>query len=144
MGNELRRARGAVLMGLAWGVVWTPIGQLLGMVVDPEPIEKMWVPIGFAPGLLCGLAFSALVGIIEAGRRFDDLSPARSVGWGALAGLMVGSLPFVISTPTSQLPIWQVGLLVVGPMTVLGALSGAASLALVRRAEWAGLSTLRG
>jgi hypothetical protein len=57
------------------------------------------------------------------------------VAWGALAGLAVGSLPFGISTPTSQLPIWQVGLLVAGPMTLLGALSAAGSLALARRSE---------
>jgi len=135
MNDFPRRIRGGILMALTWAVVWAPVGMLIGMVWDPEPIERMWVPIGAAPGLLCGLAFSAIVAIVEQHRRFDELSLPRSIAWGAVAGFMVGSLPFGISQPTSHLPMWQVGLLVVGPMTVLGALSGAASLLLARRAE---------
>ena len=135
MSDLQRRIRGGLLMGVTWAVAWVPVGMLTGAIWDPESIERMWVPIGAAPGFLCGVAFSVIVAIAEQHRRFDELSLPRSIAWGALAGFMVGSLPFGISQPTSTLPIWQVGLLVVGPMTVLGAVSGAASLMLARRAE---------
>jgi hypothetical protein len=132
----LRRIRGAVLMGLTWAVVWAPVGVLIGMIVDPDgSMDEMWVAVGAYPGFLCGAVFSAVLGIAEARRTFDELSLPRSAVWGAVGGLLVGVLPFAAGTPNTALPLWQWAAVIIGPMTLLGAVSAAGSLALARRAK---------
>jgi hypothetical protein len=87
----MRRIRGAVGLGLTWGVA----GFLVGMVI--EVIHNIWPnPLGSAvdiwpaalayPGLLGGLAFSVVLGIAEGRRRFDvSLVPAAMVALGLAA-----------------------------------------------------------
>ena len=136
MKTWLRRIRGAVLMGLTWAVVWAPVGVLIGMIVDPDgSMDEMWVAVGAYPGFLCGAVFSAVLGIAEGRRRFDELSLPRSAAWGAVGGLLVGVLPFAVGTPNTALPLWQWAAVIIGPMTLLGAVSAAGSLALARRAR---------
>ena len=131
-----RRIRGAVLMGLTWAAVWAPVGVLIGLIVDPDgSMDEMWVAIGAYPGFLGGLVFSAVLGIVARRRRLHELSPARVGAWGALAGLLVGVLPFTIGESTSALPLPLLAGVVIGSITLLSALSAAGSLALARRAE---------
>ena len=79
MSSGLRRVRGAVLMGLTWAVAWAPVGMIVGRIVDPDgSLDGVWVPIGAAPGFLCGILFSAALAIAEGHRRFDELSLARA------------------------------------------------------------------
>ena len=136
MARWLRRVRGAVLMGLTWAVIWAPVAVVIGMIVDPDgSMDEMWVAIGAYAGFLGGLVFSAVLGVVGARRRFDELSLSRVAGWGALAGLLVGSLPFTVGTPTTELPLWMLAAVVVGPITLLSGVSAAGSLALARRAR---------
>lgn len=136
MKQWLRRARGAVLMGLTWAVVWAPVGVLVGLVVDPDgSMDEMWVAIGAYPGFLVGVLFSIALSVLARRRRFDELSVGRFAAWGAAAGLLVGALPFTIGEAASQTPLWLLGAVVVGSTTALGALSAAGSLALARRAQ---------
>ena len=141
MKKLLRRIGGALLMGVAWAVVWAPVGLLVGMVVDPHgSMDEPWIAVGTYPGFLSAVVFSIVIWIAERGRRFDGLSLTRVGAWGALAGLLVGMLPLVAlildrgndvagSTDTT-LPTWLV--VVIGVITLLGALSAAGSLALAR------------
>ena len=132
----LRRVRGAVVMGLLWAAVWVPVAVVIGLAVDPDgSMDEMWPAIGAFPGFLGGVVFSIVLGIVGRRRRFDELSVPRFAAWGALAGLLVGLLPFVLGTPTSRIPLWQLMLVVVGPITLLSALSAAGSLALARKAQ---------
>ena len=102
MSSGARRVRGAVLMGLSWAVAWAPVGMIVGRIADPGgSLDGVWVPIGAPPGFLCGILFSAALAIAEGHRRFDELSLARVTLWGAVVGLMVGALPFAISTPAA-------------------------------------------
>ena len=136
MNSSLRRARGAVLMGLTWALVWTPVGMLVGRIVDPDgSLDRVWVPIGAGPGFLCGILFSAAVVIAEGHRRFDELSLVRATACGAAVGLMVGALPFGISQPIYPGPDWMLGAIVIGPIALMSTLSAAGSLLLARRAE---------
>ena len=136
MKRWLRRIRGAVLMGLTWAVVWAPVGVLIGMVVDPDgSMDEMWVAVGAYPGFLGGVVFSTVLGIAASRRRLDELSLPRVAAWGAVAGLLVGAIPFVLGTPTSTIPVWLLGGVVVGSTTLLSAVSAAGSLALARRAD---------
>lgn len=130
----LRRTRDAVMMGLIWAMVWAPIAVLIGtMIVDPDnSMDEMWVLIGVYPGFLCAVIFSAVLAITERGRRLDELSLARVVIWGAFAGLLVGVFPFTVGTPTTKLPLWLLGLLVIGPITLMSAVSAVGSVLVAR------------
>ena len=131
MNTWLRRIRGAVLMGLIWAVVWAPVGVLIGMIVDPsDSMEKMWVAVGAYPGFLCGAVFSAVLGIAEGRRRFAELSLSRVGAWGAVSGLLVGVLPFVVGTVNTELPLW--GVVIIGSVTLLSSVSAVGSALFAR------------
>ncbi len=133
MRTWLRRIRGAVLMALTWAVVWAPVGVLIGVIVDPnDSMEEMWVAVGAYPGFLCGAVFSAVLGIAEGRRRFDELSLPRFAAWGALGGMLVGALVFAAGfaeAPTAALAA------IMGTTTLLSAVSASGSLALARKGE---------
>jgi peptidoglycan/LPS O-acetylase OafA/YrhL len=136
MKKWLRRIRGAVGMGLTWALVWAPVAVLIGLFVDPDgSMDEMWPAIGAYPGFLGGVVFSTVLAIAARRRRLDELSIARVALWGAGAGLLVGSLPFMIGESTTERPLWLLATVVIGTITVLSAASAAGSLALARRAE---------
>src|SRR5687768_13566090 len=115
MTQWLRRIGRAVGLGLAWAVVWAPIAVLIGTtIVDPDnSMDEMWPVIGAYPAFLCAVIFSALLGIAERGRSLDQLSLARAGAWGALAGIVVGVFPLTVGTPTSSVPLWQLGFAII-------------------------------
>jgi hypothetical protein len=128
MKKWLGRISGAVLMGLTWAVVWAPVAVLIGLIVDPDgSMDEMWVAIGAYPGFLCSVLFYAVLGIAEGRRGFDELSLSRVGTWGAVAGLLVGVLPFLIGESTSELPPWLLGVVVIGSVTLLSAVSAVGS-----------------
>ena len=143
MKKWLRRARGAVLMGVTWALIWAPVGVLIGLIVDPDgSMDEMWVAIGAYPGFLGGVVFATVLGIVGRRRRFEELSLPRFAAWGAVAGLLVGAIPFAVGESTSGRPLWLLGGVVMGSITLLSAGSAAGSLALARMAEKR--ATLRG
>lgn len=137
MPQWVRRVRSALVMGLLWALVWAPVALALGIfVLDPDNSrDEMWPMVGALPGFVGGVVFSLVLAIAARRRRFDELSVPRFAAWGALAGLLVGSIPFAIGTPTSAIPLWQLALAVVGAITLLCAASAAGSLALARMGE---------
>jgi peptidoglycan/LPS O-acetylase OafA/YrhL len=135
MKKWLRRIRAAVTMGLIWAVPWAIVAVLIGMLVDPdESMDEMWWLIGAYPGFLGGVLFSIVLGIAERHRKLGELSVPRFGAWGAVAGLLIGVLAFVLGTPSAESPRW-LGAVVIGTMIVMGAVSAAGSLALARKAE---------
>ena len=136
MKKWLRRIRGAVLMGLTWAVVWVPVALLISMIVDPDgSMDEPWILVGAYPGFLSAVVFSMVIWIAERRRRFDELSLTRVGAWGAVAGLLVGMVPFVAGSNSTNLPTWLLVFAIVGPITLLSAVSAGGSLALSRRAE---------
>jgi hypothetical protein len=122
-------------MGLIWAVAWAPVGLLIGEIVDPDgSMDEPWVLVGTLPGFIGGVIFSVVLGIAARNRRFDQLSISRFGAWGAVAGLLVGMLPFVLGSVNPTLPTW-LPFLIVGSITGMSALSAAGSLALARMAE---------
>lgn len=122
-------------MGVLWAVPWAIIALLIGLIVDPnESMDEMWPVIGAYPGFLGGVLFSVVLSIAERHRKVSDLSVPRFGAWGAVAGLLIGVLPFVLGTPAAENPRWLAPL-VIGAITVMGAVSAAGSLALAKRAE---------
>jgi uncharacterized membrane protein len=131
----LTRIRGAVVMGLAWAVVWAPIAVLAGLIVDPDgSMDEMWPAIGAYPGFLSGVVFTTLIAIAYGRRGPGELPPARAGAWGAAAGVLVGVLPFTIGESASKLPLWQLASIVIGSITLLSALSAVASAVVLRYA----------
>ena len=129
--NLLRRIRDAVLMGLAWTAVWAPIGALIEMMDPAASTDRIWVPVAqSAP--LCGAIFSVVMGIAEGRRRLAEVPLPRAAAWGLAIGLFVGALPFAISTPTTDLPIWLLGAEIIGPVILLSAVSGVGSVLVAR------------
>jgi hypothetical protein len=131
----LRRVRGAVGMGVVWALVWAPIAVVIGTtIVDPhDTMDEMWPMVGALPGFLGGVTFSVVLATAARRRRLEELSIGRVAAWGALAGFVVGSLPFFLGTPTASVPLWELFSIVAGSITVMSAGSAAASLAIARR-----------
>ena len=136
MKQWMRRVRGALLMGLVWALIWAPAAVLIGLIIDPDgSMDEMWPAIGAYPGFIGGVAFSVVLGIAARHRRFEELSLGKVAAWGALAGLLVGSIPFAIGDPTSAVPVWLLATVVIGSISLLTTVSAAGSLLLARRAE---------
>lgn len=134
----LRRVRGALGIGLIWGAVWAGVGALSTVLFDPDGSTGVpWVgpPVGFFPGFVGGLIFSAMLAIAAAPRRLHELSVSRVAAWGAMVGFLLGFLPLAINKPPEGFPVWLVAAVVIGSLTLMGAVSAAGSLALARKAK---------
>ena len=134
MRTWLRHLRGAVLMGLTWAAGWVPVALLASTIVDPDgSMDEPWILVGAYPGFLSAVVFSIVIWVAERRRRFDELSLTRVAALGAVAGLMVGTVPLVAGSNSTNLPTWLLMLAITGPITLLSAASAAGSLALARR-----------
>ena len=130
MRKWLRRIRGAIGMGLTWAFAWFGAGMILLLIVGFGAADVPF-PLGFGLlGFLAGVTFSAVLGIVEGRRRFDQMSLPRFAAWGGVGGLLLSGI-FV--------PVAGLGgdvLLVLGPVFALsGAGCAAGSLVLARVAE---------
>ena len=132
MKQWVRRVRGALGMGLTWGLAWFGAGLALLLVVGLDAADVPF-PIGFgAIGFLAGVTFSAVLGIVERRRRFDQMSLPRFAGWGAVGGLGLAGLFVAAAALAGE----SLEILVLTPVFALaGAVSAAGSLALARKAE---------
>ena len=136
MGKKwIRRVRAAIGMGLAWGIAWFGAGMVLLLLVGLDAADVPF-PLGFgALGFLAGALFSGILGLVERGRGFHQLSLPRFAGWGAAGGLLFSVL-FVLTVTLSGSGALLGELLFLGPLfAAAGAASAGGSLALARRAE---------
>jgi hypothetical protein len=126
----LRRARGALGLGLFTGVTWALVGAAIGtvvLVVDPASIDPGespgWIAYYFGrAGFVSGVVAAVALAVAERRRTIGALSWVRIAGWGALGGF---ALPWLAAGPQAMLPIF-VGL---GATTIVSA------LALAKRGE---------
>ena len=91
MRKWLRRIRGAIGMGFTWGAAWSGAGIVLAVVTRfraDAPFPLVFGVLGFVAGVI----FSALLALIEGGRRLDQMSLPRFAGWGAMGGLLLAAL----------------------------------------------------
>lgn len=128
MSKWVRRIRGAVGMGLIWGMAWFAAGMILLFIVGFGAADVPF-PLFFGLlGFLAGVIFAAILGIVEGRRRFDQMSIPRFAIWGGVGGFLLAAVMAVI-----------VGATVFPVLAPIFALSGAGcaagSLALARMAE---------
>src|ERR1044071_2194750 len=85
MRNWLRRIRGAIGMGLTWGVAWGFVGGVPRWVLGIE--TDVPIPLLFGVfGTIAGVIFSVVLMLTERHRRLDQLSLPRFAAWGAVGG----------------------------------------------------------
>jgi hypothetical protein len=129
MNPLLRKLRGVIGTGLAWGTAWATIMAFAGVVVGvlrPEEIDPGEGPIVVGTimgmvGFISGVAFGALLSFAERRKTILELSPGRAAMWGILASAV---LPLLTGRADA-----------VFVLCPLGAACAAASVAIARRAE---------
>jgi len=146
MSKWMRRMRGAVGMGLAWGAAWFSAGMiiLLGLLLTTGSTgADVPYPLGFgALGFIAGVTFSGILGLVEGRRRFHQMSLPRFAGWGAVGGLLFSALFVSTVALTAEGMGFLSNLVFLGPLfAAAGAGSAAGSLALARKAEDGGSLT---
>ena len=116
-------------MGLTWAVAWFAAGMALLLVVGPGAADVPF-PLGFGLlGFLAGATFSAVLGVVEGRRRFDQLSIPRFAAWGGVGGLLFSGLFVFVASLGAE------ALVVLGPVFgIAGAGCAAGALALARGA----------
>ena len=145
MKKWLKRIRGVLGTGLTWAAAWSVVGTIIrsvaaviagGTVAAPSGslvtgVVVLLVTFGVM-GFIGGVAFSAVLGIAEGRRRFDQMSLPRFAAWGAGGGLLLSMLMFTAGSGF-QMALGE--LIILGILPLLGAGSAAGSLALARRAD---------
>ena len=91
MRTWLRRIRGAIGMGVTWAAAWSVAGAIPRWVFGVDTDAPLPLVFGFF-GLIAGVVFSTVLALAERRRSFDQLSPARFAGWGAMGGLLLTAL----------------------------------------------------
>jgi len=139
MKKWLRPIRGAIGMGLTWAAAWGGVGWIvvLGFLLRTGSRPDAPFPLMFAAaGLVAGLLFSGILGLVEGRRRFDQMSLRRFAAWGAAGGFLLAAAFVLAVSLLGDNPGFLWNLVVVGPVFgVAAAASAAGSLALARRAE---------
>ena len=128
MRNWLRRIRGAIGMGVTWGAAWSVAGLVPRWLFGFDPDVPFPLVFGVL-GFVAGVAFAALLLLIERRRSFDQMSLPRFAAWGAIGGLLLSAL----FTRAASLGVGDV-LAIVPTFALASALCASGSLALARRA----------
>jgi hypothetical protein len=104
----LRKLRGLVGIGLAWGTLWAAVTAVIGIVIgvfDPDSIDPGESPliagaiVGFQ-GFVAGVGFGILLSLAETRRTILDLSLIRVAVWGTLAS---AALPLLTGMPNGMM-----------------------------------------
>lgn len=129
MKNWMRRIRGAVGVGVVWGVAWLGVGLVLLLIVGFGAADVPF-PLFFGfLGFLAGATFSGILGILGRRRRFGEMSLPRFAVWGALGGLLLSVIVNFAAGLGGDM------LVVASVFALAGAISAMGTLALARRAE---------
>ncbi len=140
MKKWLRRIRGAVGMGVTWAAGWALVVVLMGVTtillpgtgleVIFEAADDELLMVMMFPAFAGGVVFSTVLGIAGRRRRFDELSLPQFAAWGAIGGLLLGLIPAAaVAAGEGSLAVAAV---IIGPVTLLSAVSASGSLMLAR------------
>jgi hypothetical protein len=128
MRKWLQRLRGAIGMGVTWGVAWSAAGFVLAVVTRfkaDAPFPLIFGVLGFAAGVI----FSAVLALSHGRRGFDQMSLPRFAGWGAAGGLLLSAV-FANAASLG----WGDVLMIAPTFALASAVCASGSLAVARRA----------
>jgi hypothetical protein len=144
----VRRLRGAIGMGFTWAILWAILGVAMAAANSLLPglfggffrVFDAPAPALGLPGFFAGALFSLVLAIAARNRKFQELSLGKFAFWGAIGGVMVTSIPLVLSAigladindPPGPLNLF---LAAAPPLMILSSLSATISLWLAQRAE---------
>ena len=138
----VRIIRGILGTAAAWGLAWIPltvatwsIGAALGAQLPPLRFWGMMLVGAAIRGAITGTVFATVVAIAGRHREFKALRLRHMIVWGGIGGLVGAALNLSAYLLNSSLAIPLVPLgLSLGFSSLLGALSGAGTLYVARRA----------
>lgn len=128
MRQWLRRIRGAVGMGVTWGIAWSGAGFVLAVATGFKADAPFPIIFGVL-GFVAGVTFSAFLALTEGRRRFDEMSLRRFAAWGAAGGVVLGAV-FARAASLG----WGDVLAIVPTFALASAVCASGSLAVARRA----------
>lgn len=123
-----RRVRGAIGMGITWGLAWGGAGVVLAVVTGftaDVPFPLFFAMLGF----IAGVIFSAILALTAGRRRFDQMSLPRFAAWGAVGGVVMSAF-FARAASLG----WDDLLMVGTTFALASVVCATGSLALARRA----------
>ena len=96
MNQLFRTARGALGMGITWGLLGALIGGFVEFLANLPWFDglnsvDMWIPVFAIPGFLSGVIFSIVLRIAAGKRKFAELSIPWFAALGGVAGLLLGA-----------------------------------------------------
>ena len=128
MRKWMRRIRGAIGMGISWGVVWSAAGVVARWALGVDTDAPLPLIFGVL-GVMAGVIFSGILTLTEGRRRFAEMSLPRFAGWGAVGGVLLSAL-FARAASLD----WGDVLALTPTFAIASALCAAGSLAVARRA----------
>ncbi len=134
MQKWLRRLRGAIGMGVTWGVAWSGAGFALAVITRFRADAPFPIIFG-ALGFLSGVIFSIVLTLSEGRRRFEQMSLPRFAVGGAAGGFLLSAW-FVKAASLGA----GDALIVVPSFALASAACAAGTLALARRTRGPSLS----
>lgn len=151
MSTWLKRLRGALGMGAIWSAIWSVVGA--GIILWPGGVRGhpfldfflVFVAQYAALGLIGGVTFSAVLGLVEKRLSFAEMTLARFAAWGACGGFMMWALSDTVGNAVLE-TAWGASPPVLNwiartpgiTFVLLGALSAAMVLALARLVDASG------
>lgn len=128
MQKLVRRLRGAIGMGITWGIAWSGAGFILAVITRFQADAPFPIIFG-ALGFLSGVIFSIVLALREGRRRFEQMSLPRFATGGAIGGLLLAGW----FAKAASLGVGD-ALIIVPTFTLASAACAAGTLALARRA----------
>ena len=139
----LRRLRGVLGTALIWALAWLPLGFLVPLLRGAPP-ECLYCPTAWfirflvtwvGWGAVSGVLFAVVLMRAERSRSLGELSLPRTATWGAVG--TIGLPLFLTIVDVIQVNYstreWQFALVALTVAAGMGALCGAATLAMSRR-----------
>lgn len=137
MNQLFRTLRGALGMGITWGLLGALIGGGVEFLANLPWFEglnsvDMWIPVFAIPGFLSGVIFSVVLRIAAGKRRFTELSLPWFATLGGVAGLLLGAWGLSVGLGGSVGDPILRGSIVLGATTLFTTAAAAGTLALGR------------
>lgn len=144
----LRRARGVLVTGVLWAIVWAVFGcvlmGVLRVILGLRPVEPSFTDLlagalSFfgVSGAVSGAVFAISLAIAERRRRIEDLSMKRVALWGAIGGVTIPAVGTAmdILTGLARSALQPDLIVIFGIAALLGSFCSTATLALARRGK---------